>query len=64
MVVVPPYTETPAPVVLKRFKPFVNSNETDSTIEFVRERGQIRPAVEKEKSIKQSSHLIPVIEAK
>ncbi|TQV76851.1 nitrite reductase large subunit [Aliikangiella marina] len=52
------------PEALKRFKPFVNSNETDSTIEFVRERGQIRPAIEKEKSIKQSPHLIPVIEAK
>ena len=29
---------------LKRFKPFVNSEESDQHIVFIEERGQIRPA--------------------
>jgi nitrite reductase (NADH) large subunit len=32
------------PTTLKRFRHFVNSEETDSNVVFVRERGQIRPA--------------------
>lgn len=34
---------------LKRFRSFVNSDETDDNIVFVEERGQIRPANEQEK---------------
>ena len=37
------------PEKLKRFKHFVNSDDTDETIEFVDERGQIRPASHEEK---------------
>ena len=37
------------PEKLKRFKHFVNSNQTDSNIVFVKERGQIRPAKSHEK---------------
>jgi len=37
------------PETLKRFKPFVNSDETDSNVVFVDERGQIRPATGAEK---------------
>ena len=37
------------PETLKRFKPFVNSDETDSNVVFVDERGQIRPATVAEK---------------
>ena len=40
------------PERLKRFRPFVNSNETDSDLIFVRERGQRRPANEQEKLVK------------
>lgn len=32
------------PEALKRFQPFVNSNQTDTNIQFVTERDQIRPA--------------------
>jgi nitrite reductase (NADH) large subunit len=38
------------PEVLKRFKPFVNSNEPDDNIVFIEERGQIRPATNAEKA--------------
>ncbi|MFT7538407.1 MAG: nitrite reductase (NADH) large subunit, partial [Lysobacterales bacterium] len=34
------------PETMKRFRPFVNTDDTDETIEFVQERGQIRPANE------------------
>jgi nitrite reductase (NADH) large subunit len=37
------------PEALKRFKPFVNSTKTDSNIQFVTEREQIRPARGQEK---------------
>ncbi|MCL2932844.1 MAG: nitrite reductase large subunit NirB [Trichodesmium sp. MAG_R03] len=37
------------PEKLKRFKHFVNCDDTDETIEFVDERGQIRPATYDEK---------------
>ena len=37
------------PEKLKRFKHFVNSDDIDETIEFVDERGQIRPATHEEK---------------
>jgi nitrite reductase (NADH) large subunit len=32
------------PEALKRFQPFVNSNQVDTNIQFVTERDQIRPA--------------------
>ncbi|WP_395345580.1 nitrite reductase large subunit NirB [Ningiella sp. W23] len=35
---------------LKRFRQFVNSDATDSNVQFVEERGQIRPATQEEKS--------------
>lgn len=38
------------PQKLKRFSHFINSKEGDSNIQFVEERGQIRPANEDEKS--------------
>jgi nitrite reductase (NADH) large subunit len=34
---------------LKRFRTFINSEETDDNILFVEERGQIRPANEEER---------------
>ncbi len=37
------------PEKVKRFRQFVNSNEADSNVVFVEERGQIRPANEDEK---------------
>lgn len=37
------------PEKVKRFRQFVNSNEADSNVVFVQERGQIRPANEDEK---------------
>jgi nitrite reductase (NADH) large subunit len=37
------------PEALKRFQPFVNSDKTDSNIQFVTEREQIRPARGEEK---------------
>ncbi|KXJ60072.1 MAG: nitrite reductase [Alteromonas sp. Nap_26] len=43
----------------KRFRQFVNSNESDSNIQFVSERGQVRPATEKEK-LAGAEKLIPV----
>jgi len=44
------------PEKMKRFKHFINSEETDGNIVFVSERGQIRPATEQEKS-----SLIPTV---
>jgi nitrite reductase (NADH) large subunit len=38
------------PVTLKRFRHFVNSDETDSNVLFVQERGQIRPATRAERN--------------
>ncbi len=38
------------PEILKRFQPFVNSNQPDDNIVFVQERGQIRPATAAEKA--------------
>jgi nitrite reductase (NADH) large subunit len=37
------------PDVLKRFKTFVNSDKADPNVQFVQERGQIRPATSEEK---------------
>jgi len=37
------------PQAMKRFKSFVNSDENDGNIEFVKERSQIRPARDEEK---------------
>jgi nitrite reductase (NADH) large subunit len=39
------------PAALKRFRQFVNSDKTDSNIQFVKEREQIRPARDSEKSL-------------
>ncbi|HET8705717.1 MAG TPA: nitrite reductase large subunit NirB [Pseudomonadales bacterium] len=44
------------PEKMKRFKHFINSEEADSNIVFVSERGQIRPATEQEKT-----NLIPTV---
>ncbi len=38
------------PEKLKRFRHFVNSDESDNNVVFVKERGQIRPATEEEKA--------------
>jgi nitrite reductase (NADH) large subunit len=38
------------PETLKRFRSFVNSDETDNNVVFVEERGQIRPATVREKA--------------
>ncbi|MEC7118730.1 MAG: nitrite reductase large subunit NirB [Pseudomonadota bacterium] len=38
------------PEILKRFKPFINSDQPDDNIQFVTERGQIRPATVEEKA--------------
>jgi len=37
------------PQALKRFKPFVNSDKSDTNIQFVEERQQIRPAYQHER---------------
>jgi len=42
------------PDALKRFRQFVNSDKTDSNIQFVTERAQIRPATAVEKQIAQT----------
>jgi nitrite reductase (NADH) large subunit len=39
-----------SPEVLARFKTFVNTDEPDPSVVFVRERGQIRPARAEEKA--------------
>ncbi len=49
------------PESLKRFRQFVNSDKTDSNIQFVEERGQIRPATEDEKS-QSNNQSIDIIE--
>ncbi len=38
------------PETLKRFRHFVNAEETDNNVVFVEERGQIRPATADEKA--------------
>jgi nitrite reductase (NADH) large subunit len=43
----------------KRFRQFVNSQATDANIQFVEERGQVRPATEMEKKLG-SNKAIPV----
>lgn len=47
------------PEVRQRFRTFVNSDKGDSNIEFVEERGQIRPINEQER---QARNRIPVLE--
>lgn len=47
---------------LKRFRQFVNSKETDNTIQFVQERGQIRPATEAEKALVNDEKNIDIIQ--
>ena len=42
-------TTVESPEALKRFRQFVNSDESDSNIQFVTEREQIRPATKAEK---------------
>ena len=39
------------PEMLKRFRPFVNTAETDPSIQFVRERGQKRPVNGEEREL-------------
>jgi nitrite reductase (NADH) large subunit len=43
-------TTLESPEKVQRFKHFVNSNEADSNVVFVKERGQIRPANEQERN--------------
>jgi nitrite reductase (NADH) large subunit len=38
------------PEMLKRFKPFINSDQADDNVQFVEVRGQIRPATPEEKA--------------
>lgn len=45
------------PEVRQRFRTFVNSNDSDQRVQFVQERGQIRPATAQERQ------LIPLVEA-
>jgi nitrite reductase (NADH) large subunit len=40
------------PETRKRFRHFVNSDQADSTVSFVSERGQIRPATREERQSK------------
>ena len=40
------------PQTLKRFRHFVNAEETDKNVLFVEERGQIRPATAEERAAK------------
>lgn len=47
------------PETRKRFRHFVNSDESDSTVRFVEERGQIRPATHDERQSKLAA--IPVV---
>jgi nitrite reductase (NADH) large subunit len=47
------------PETRKRFRHFVNSEKADSTVTFVEERGQIRPATPAERQAKQFP--IPVV---
>jgi len=47
------------PETRKRFRHFVNSDESDSTVSFVEERGQIRPATHDERQSKLAA--IPVV---
>jgi nitrite reductase (NADH) large subunit len=42
-------TTIESPEKLKRFQHFINSDEQDSELAFVRERGQLRPATEVER---------------
>ena len=46
------------PEKVKRFNHFINSDETDNNVVFVKERAQIRPA-----TIKEKSDLIETVEA-
>ena len=43
-------TTVESPENRKRFRMFINSEETDNNVVFVEERGQIRPATEEEKA--------------
>ena len=47
------------PETRKRFRHFVNSNATDEHVQFVAERGQIRPATPAERSPQKVIPLIP-----
>jgi nitrite reductase (NADH) large subunit len=47
------------PETRKRFRHFVNSDQADSTVSFVSERGQIRPATREERQSKLAA--IPVV---
>ena len=47
------------PEARKRFRQFVNSNAGDTNIQFVSERGQVRPATEAEK-VAGKDQFIPV----
>lgn len=42
------------PQTLKRFRTFVNSDQTDNNVVFIEERGQIRPATEDERKLRKT----------
>ncbi|WP_269518699.1 nitrite reductase large subunit NirB [Alteromonas sp. BMJM2] len=54
-------TTIESPEALKRFRQFVNSDETDSNIQFVTERDQIRPATSAEKYVGQQAIPVDII---
>lgn len=54
-------TTLASPQARQRFRQFVNSPEADSNIEFVDERGQIRPATAAEKRAGQKAIPVSVI---
>jgi nitrite reductase (NADH) large subunit len=50
------------PETRKRFRHFVNSDAADNNVEFVEERGQIRPATPAERAAQQRKPIaIPVV---
>lgn len=49
------------PAVRKRFKTFVNSDKTDEHIEFVAERGQIRPINEQERAARHRIQTVALV---
>lgn len=50
------------PEALKRFRQFVNTEQHDTSIEFVREREQIRPATDKEKTYNEKALDVVTVE--
>jgi nitrite reductase (NADH) large subunit len=49
------------PEALKRFRPFVNADDSDSNVVFVMERDQIRPATAQEKAANTAAQPIKMV---